>query len=140
MRRPCLVILIMMLLAGVSTFAQKDYGTNPPPPVDQPLEIILQNDADGTFLYINAATGEFKFTHCLDGTTLSGTGKVTRAGSLLNFEAMTRLYTVVATVDVESKQGKAAVVMFEPKGDRKLMEEFINDVNIADNVPACGAK
>lgn len=114
--------------------------TSPPPPADLPLEVILQNDADGTFLFINAATGEFKFTYCGDGTTLSGTGKVSRAGSLLNFEAMTRLSTVVATVDLGANQGKAAVVMFESKGDKKLMEEFINDVNIADNVPACGAK
>ncbi len=114
--------------------------TYPPPPVDVPLEIILQNDADGTFMLLNAATGEFRFIHCEDGMAMIGLGKVSIVGSLLNFEAITREYTVVASVDLETKQGKATVVMFESAGDKKLMEEFINDVNIDDNVAVCGPK
>lgn len=114
--------------------------TYPPQPVDVPLEIILQNDADGTFLLINAATGDFKFTHCADGMAMSGTGRVSTVGSLLYFEAITREYTVVASVDLAAKQGKAAIVVFEPTGDKKLLEQFITDGNLVDNVPVCGPK
>jgi hypothetical protein len=40
----------------------------PPPPAALPSEVILQNDLDGSFLYLVPATGEFKFIHCADNT------------------------------------------------------------------------
>ena len=60
-----------------------------------PTEIILQNDADGSFLLFTAA-GEFKFTHCEDNTVMGGKGIVKLTGSWLTFEAITTEYRILA--------------------------------------------
>jgi hypothetical protein len=110
------------------------------PPPDLPSEIMLQNDADGSFLLLAPATGEFKFIHCADNTAMSGTGKVSRTGSWLNFEVFATEYRVVASVNLEFKTGKAAIDVFAPFGEMKPMQELISDSDFTDNVSVCGAR
>jgi hypothetical protein len=111
-----------------------------PPPLEAPAEIILQNDADGSFLVIFPATGAYKFLHCEDGASMSGVIKVTRAGDWLNFEDLNAAYRVLASVNLSAKTGKAAIEVFVPFGEMPPMQEIISDSNFTDNVPACGAK
>jgi hypothetical protein len=120
--------------------SQATCGTTSPPPADLPSEIILQNDADGSFLLLATATGEFKFIHCEDNTAMSGVGKATRSGPWLNFEVFAPEYRIVASVNLEFKTGKAAIEVFAPVGEMKPMQELISDSDYSDNVSVCGAK
>ncbi len=119
-------------------------GVSEPSPVTVPNEIILQNDADGSFLLLVPAGGEFKFIHCEDNTAISGVGKVTMAGPWLNFEVIATEYRILASVNLESKAAKAVIDVFAPVfgfvGEFVPMQEVISDSNFADNVPECGAK
>jgi hypothetical protein len=117
-------------------------GASEPPPVEVPSEIILQNDADGSFLLFMPARGEFKFFYCEGGTALSGVGTVSRTGPALNFEAIGPDYRILAAVDLVVKSGKAAIEIYEPGAAQnvKPMQMFISDSDLTDNVPECGAK
>jgi hypothetical protein len=112
----------------------------PPPPIDWGTEIILQNDVDGSFLFIVPSTGAFKFTHCEDGGSLSGVGKVTRQGDNLSFEVLANEYRVLASVNLAEKFGKAAIEVFVPMDGMKPMQEIISDNNLTDNIAVCGPK
>jgi hypothetical protein len=112
----------------------------PPPPAALPSEVILQNDVDGSFLYLVPATGEFKFIHCADNTAIGGVGQVTASGPWLNFEVITKEYRIMASVNLDAKTGKAAIDIFVPIGEMTPMQEVISDSNFTDNVPVCGAK
>lgn len=115
----------------------------PPPPATVPSEIIIQNDADGSFLHLSTA-GEYKFIHCEDGVAMSGRGNVTINGDLLYFEHITNEYRVVASVNLTGKDGKAAIEVFTAfktgTGVVPVMREYISDSNISDNTTDCGAK
>ena len=116
-------------------------GVSEPPPVTVPNEIVLQNDADGSFLLLVPAGGEFKFIHCEDNAGLGGFGKVTMSGAWLNFEVIATEYRILASVNLETKAAKAVIDVFAPVGEFAApMQEVISDSNFADNVPACGAK
>lgn len=114
-------------------------GTVKPDPADLPDEVILQNDEDGSFLLIIPATGDFKFIHCADNSAMSGVGKVTTSAPWLNFEATTNDYRVLASINLELKQGKAVVDVFSAFGEMAPMQEIISDSSFLDNVPQCGA-
>ncbi|HET8675443.1 MAG TPA: hypothetical protein VFO63_06655 [Blastocatellia bacterium] len=120
--------------------SQASCGSSEPPPIETPSEVILQNDADGSFLLFMPARGEFKFTYCEGNLAISGTGVVTRTGNVLNLEALGTDYRILAGVDLFTKSGKAAITMFDPTNGEKHMEMFISDANLTDNVAACGAK
>jgi hypothetical protein len=113
------------------------------PPVVVPTEIIIQNDADGSFLHLSTA-GEYKFIHCQDGVAFSGRGKVTISGDLLYFEHITNEFRVLASVNLTAKEGKAAIEVFTPfeteAGEVPAMGEYITDHNLADNTTSCGPK
>jgi hypothetical protein len=111
-----------------------------PPPADLPAEVILQNDADGSFLYLVTGTGEFKFIHCADNAAIGGIGKVTVSGPWLNFEVTTNEYRILASVNLEVNTGKAVIDVFAAFGEMVPMQEIISDGNFTDNVPSCGAK
>jgi hypothetical protein len=112
----------------------------PPPPIDWGTEIILQNDVDGSFLYIVPSTGEYKFIHCEDGGSLGGVGKVTKDGVWLSFEVIGAEYRVLASVNLAEKFGKAVIDVYAPMEGMKPMQEVISDNNLSDNVAVCGAK
>lgn len=115
----------------------------PPPPSNVPSEIIVQSDADGSFLHLSTS-GEYKFIHCEDGVVISGRGKVTIAGDMLYFEHITNEYRVLASVNLATKEGKAAIEVFTTfkteAGVVPEMREYISDNNLADNTTECGAK
>jgi hypothetical protein len=112
----------------------------PPPPPFEWGDVILQNDVDGSFLLIVPSTGAFKFVHCEDGSSLSGTGKVTREGSWLSFEVLTAEYRVLASINLSEKSGKVDIEVFVPIDGIKPMQETISDNNLNDNVLFCGPK
>lgn len=120
--------------------SQATCGTSEPPPLAVPSEIILQNDADGSFLLLMPGSGEFKFIHCEDNSAMSGVGKVTKSGPWLNFESIATEYRVLASVNLEVRTGKAIIEVFAPIGEMSPMQEIIGDNDFTDNVPACGAK
>jgi hypothetical protein len=113
------------------------------PPAEVPSEIIIQNDADGSFLHLSTS-GEYKFIDCENGVVISGRGKVTITGDMLYFEHITEAYRVLASVNLDAKEGKAAIEVFTPfkteAGEVPAMREYIGDNNLADNIPECGAK
>ena len=118
-------------------------AAEPPPPATVPSEIIVQNDADGSFLHLST-TGEYKFIHCEDGVAISGRGKVTITGDLLYFEHITNEYRVLASLNLAGKDGKAAIEVFTAfktgTGMVPVMQEYITDTNLTDNTTQCGAK
>ena len=105
-----------------------------------PSDVILQNDLDGSFLFLVPGTSEFKFIHCADNTAMGGVGKVTTSGLWLNFEVITNEYRIMASVNLDAKTGKAAIDIFVPIGEMIPMQEVISDSHFTDNVPVCGAK
>jgi hypothetical protein len=111
-----------------------------PPPTVIPSEIILQNDADGSFLLFTTSGGEFKFIHCEDNTAMSGKGVVKQSGQWISFEAITTQYRILASVNLDTKEGKAVVDVLLPFGEMVPMQEIISDANFTDNVAACGTK
>jgi len=115
------------------------WATTVPPPAI-PSEIILQNDLDGSFLLFTTSSGEFKFIHCADNSAISGKGIVKTSGSWINFEAIANEYRILASVSLDTKEGKAVVDVLLPFGDVTPMQEIISDTNFADNVAVCGAK
>lgn len=120
-----------------------DCAVKETPPATVPSEIIIQNDADGSFLHLSTS-GEYKFIHCEDGAAMSGRGKVTITGDMLYFEDITEAYRVVASVNLTAQEGKAAIEVFTPiktaSGEVPAMREYIGDNNLTDNVAECGAK
>jgi hypothetical protein len=114
--------------------------SNDVPPAVVPPEIILQNDIDGSFLLFTTTGGEFKFVHCADNTAMSGTGTVKTSGSWINFEAITKEYRVLASVNLDTKTGKAVIDVFVPFGEMVPMQEIISEANFTDNVAVCGSK
>ena len=115
-------------------------GEDAPVPTELPSEIILQNDADGSFLLFVPASGEYKFIHCENNAAMGGTGRVTRSGPWLSFEVLANEYRVLASVNLDAKTGKAVIDVFVPIGEMVPMQEIISDSNFLINVPECGAK
>lgn len=113
------------------------------PPAVVPSEIIVQSDADGSFLHLSTS-GEYKYIDCETGVVISGRGKVTITGDMLYFEHITDAYRVLASVNLTAKEGKAAIEVFTPfksdAGEVPAMREYIGDNNLADNTTECGAK
>jgi hypothetical protein len=71
---------------------------------------------------------------------MGGTGRVTGSGPWLNFELIAKEYRILASVNLDTKNGKAVIDVFAPIGEMVPMQEIISDSNFADNVPVCGAK
>jgi hypothetical protein len=120
-------------------------GLAPAPPTPQGFgEVIIQNDADGSFLVINTDSGDYKFYHCEDGMAMSGTGLIKIDGCNIYFEDLKLDHRVLASINICEKQAKAAIEVFEVtvKGatGAPTMQEFINDVNLSDNTTVCGPK
>jgi hypothetical protein len=109
-------------------------------PLVVPKAVILQSEADGTYLQISPATGDYTFYHCEDGATMSGVGKVTWTGTWFNFEDITAAYRVMAVADMATHEGKAAIEVFEPFEKMPPMQEIISDNNMMDSLTSCGEK
>lgn len=116
----------------------------PPLPSIHLNELVVQNDANGSYLVINADTGAYKFFHCEDNSAMSGVGEVKIDGCAIYLSDIGAGYRVLASFNVCSMEGKAAVEIFEPlktqNGLLQPMQEYIGDNNLTDNTTLCGAK
>ena len=117
----------------------------PPEPEPTPLgEVIIQNDADGSFLFLDTKTGIYKFIHCEDGLAISGAGVVKIDGCSIYFEHLETDRRILASINGCQMEGKAAIEMFAFDEKTKTlvptMQEFITDVNLLDNTTVCGPK
>ena len=111
-----------------------------PPSVDLPAEVILQSDADGSYLCIYPSIGSYKFVHCEDGAVMSGTGNVRWDGVWVNFGIIAPEYRILASANPDANMGKAAIEVFLPISGMAPMKEYISDNNLKDNTTVCGAK
>ncbi|HET9533294.1 MAG TPA: hypothetical protein VFQ92_23260 [Blastocatellia bacterium] len=117
----------------------------PAPPEPQPVgEVIIQNDADGSFLLLNIDYGAYKFIHCEDGFAMSGMGIVKIDGCNIYFEDLKTDRRVLASLNVCEMQGKAVIEVFalstKTQTGAPTMQEFITDLNLRDNTTVCGPK
>ena len=71
---------------------------------------------------------------------MGGKGTVKTSGSWINFEAITNEYRILASVNLDTKVGKAVVDVLLPFGEMVPMQEIISDANFTDSVAACETK
>jgi hypothetical protein len=70
---------------------------------------VVQDDSNGDLIRFNSTTGDYLFSKCSTGFTLSGTGSVTRHGSqyTLSHNAVDR--RVSASLDTSTRRGSGSV-------------------------------
>jgi hypothetical protein len=122
---------IVVLWAGGSAEAQKKKPDLIGPPIRQ--NISVEDVVTGNFLVINAGTGEYTFTRCSDGLTISGVGKVKSDGCSTSLEDEQATHRVVASVNECGGDGKAAVERFTPEP----FKLFFSDQNTGNNALTC---
>jgi 6-phosphogluconolactonase (cycloisomerase 2 family) len=96
------------------------------------FDICLQNNR--SILRFNSTTGDYTFTDCPTGFTLSGTGNVITRGCHIVLEDLEHGNKVAATVNTCKKKGTALVVNLRP-----LRLFIINDRDISNNTCGCPA-
>jgi hypothetical protein len=96
------------------------------------FDSCVQDDATKDFLGFNSQTGEYTFTHCAGGPTISGVGKVTKSGCIIALQDSPPTYRLVARVDTCQKKGSASLQSFS------LHRTFtITDRNTTNNTCTC---
>jgi hypothetical protein len=148
MRILTLVSTMVLLAAAGSVQAQK----GPPGPIGPPTheqEISVEDDKTGSFLVFHTASGEYKFTRCIDGFTLSGVGVVKVDGCSIHLEDVQAMHRVAVSIDECGQQAKGLVETFltvttkgkKPVFDgRPLFREFLGDSNMGDDLMDCAQK
>lgn len=148
MRMLILVSAITVLVAAGSVQAQK----GPPGPIGPPTfdqQIIVEDDKTGSFLVFDTAGGNYTFTRCIDGFTLSGVGFVKVDGCSIHLQDVQPMHRVAVSIDECGQQAKALVETFLPftgRGKkpafdgRPLFREFLGDQNIGNNLMDCAPK
>lgn len=90
---------------GISAFPPKSCG---------PLfDVCLQDESNGNILQVNTTTGAYQFTNCL-GSSIGGTGTITKKGCLITLEVNGPDRRVLARIDTCNKSGTATVQVFSP--------------------------
>lgn len=96
------------------------------------FDTCVQDDSNGNLLTFDSLTGDYQFTRCGSGITLSGKGTVTKRGSLITLQDATASRKVVATVDGSTKRATASIQVFS------LGSTFtITDRNTTNNTCGC---
>jgi hypothetical protein len=80
--------------------------------VESKPDLLIQDEANATMLKVNTATGEYVFTSCRKGITLSGTGKVTVRGCKVDLQSLTSEHRVTAAINTCTHVGTATVKSF----------------------------
>ncbi len=94
----------------------------------------LQDDSNGNLLRFNTTTGEYEFTRCSDGLTLSGVGTVTINGCTTTLMTRASGYAINASVNTCQHKGSASVVLMSAK---RLTAIGIRDMDTSDNICSC---
>jgi hypothetical protein len=120
------------------------YNPGAPAKPEPPSFLIIQNDEDGSFLFLEPLTGHYKFVHCEDGFTMSGVAVMKMDGCSASLEDISATRVVLASVNICTMEGKAAIKTIPTAKQLKRglvgMEEYISDNNLTDNTSQCGAK
>lgn len=107
-----------------------DMGVYEAPPT-RPFNFCIQDDSSGNILQINTTTGEYEFTNCA-GLTVSGTGTLTRRGSLITLQHNAADRRVSATIDASTNKATASIQLLS------LGRTFsIIDRNLTNNTCTC---
>lgn len=92
----------------------------------------LLEDANKNSLAINTTTGDYIFSRCNAGITLTGRGTVRVIGCTITLQHNATGYRVTATIDTCQKKGTATVQIFSPSSVFSLI-----DKNTANNICVC---
>ena len=98
------------------------------------FDICLQDESNGNLLLFNSITGDYQFTNCPGGLTVSGTGSIRTRGCLITLEVTNPDRRLLARTDTCMKIGTATLRLFSP--DRVFS---ILDRNTANNTCTCGS-
>lgn len=155
MRRISLMFLIMMLVTGVSAYAQKSRKTQPQPapapqPAQQPVQastqsqyLYVQDDLGGGFLIFNVADGVYKAMLCDYGYSFSGTGSVKVDGCSITFSAIQDSHAITATANICDQKAQSFIQVKQIPGvstEAQPIEKSLNDSNIGDSTTTCAVK
>ena len=97
------------------------------------FDVCLQDDHGGDTLKFSSTTGEYKYTRCADGLTLSGRGRIRRVGCLLNLDDDSRVSAAFTNCPVGQKNRGSASIKFSPFGPSC----FLRDSNSANKTCNC---
>jgi len=101
--------------------------------VTHKFDFCLQDDSNpGNVVFVNARTGDYLFTPS-GGTSLSGTGTISRTGCTITLTDNPPDRKVQGNIDPCTKTGSASVQIFSPK-----IKVTITDKNMSDNTCSCG--
>ena len=70
---------------------------------------LIQDDSNGAMLRFNSTTGDYLFSRCSDGFTLTGIGSVTKTGCLYKLTHNPSDRRVLASLDSCQKKGNASL-------------------------------
>jgi hypothetical protein len=104
-------------------------------PVLMPFDICVSDQKKDRFLQINSATGEYLYTDCESGETLSGQGRIRRKGHndcQLVLIHHRRHYKVQAMVDTCKHKGNVHINVKKPK-----LHANFHDKDTTDNTCRC---
>jgi hypothetical protein len=103
------------------------------------FDLCLQDDSNGNLLQINSTTGDYLFTNCRNGITLSGTGKVTNDlyGCKITLQDMGRTpkrpdRSVLVQANRCTQAARASIRIFSTGSSFS-----ITDSDITNNICAC---
>jgi hypothetical protein len=94
--------------------------------------ICLQDEHNGNLLQFNPVTGEYQFTDCRKGLTLSGIGVVSVRACKIDLRASGSGHSLTATANSCTHVGTASVQSTSPKKTYTL-----NDPDITNNTCGC---
>jgi hypothetical protein len=90
-------------------------------------DACLKDDSSGDVFQFSSMTGQYQFTRCLDGFTLSGTGVVGLADGILTLTDSERHLRVNAELDTGRRTGSAIIRIKMAPGGRQTFR--INSTN-----------
>jgi HYR domain-containing protein len=96
------------------------------------FNFCIQDDSTRDTLRFNSMTGQYVFTRCATGFTLTGTGVVTIKGSTITLQHVAPDRRVSATLDNSTHRGSASVQVFAP-----TTTFMITDRNTLNDTCAC---
>jgi hypothetical protein len=97
---------------------------------------LIQDDSNGAMLRFNSTSGQYLFSRCSDGFTLSGIGTVTKTGCLYKLTHNPSDRRVLASLDTCQKKGTASLQF--PVGTTAMTitdRDTSNDPGLSDSVP-----
>lgn len=99
--------------------------------IPKTFDICLQDESNGSLLQINYTTGEYQFTNC-SGVTITGTGTLTKKGSLITLQHNAIDRRVLARIDGSSNRATASIQLLSQAG-----VFTITDKDTANNACFC---